>query len=767
MINERETENVLEQELKELGWIVDVLNPDRQVYRQTPRSLFEQDLLKTTKSQLRPDFILYDNKQSIYPIAVIEVKKPNISLNTAKEQAFEYMDRLNSSFCFIYNKNNVLVYNSRKQPLMYIETTDGKQTEIQVNRLMALDELLSFKNLNTNTITPSKTVITSSNQLFNLFAKINDNLRNSGIPIGYDRFLEFSNLFFLKMLSSSFLKNHYQIPNNYLFESYCNLPANMILDYVNNTVIPYLQTKIKLNDKQDIPVLSSIKIQNTIILKEIMLELNALDLNKLDMDVKGMAFEYFMSKYNKSNKDLGEYFTPRHYVSFLNKILKPVFGQKVYDGFCGTGGMLIVSYKMMLDDLIKNGLDNEENIQLLNNSIYGSEISKTAIIAKLNLILSGCVNANIYQQNTFNDNTTNFYDKIISNIPFNMQINKQEVITNNYLTSSGNSMCIYSLIKALKKNSNALATIIVPDGFLSNKEDEECRRFLIKNNYLYGIVSLPAKGFLPYTETKTSVLILKPSSINQNIFYFSVLNDGYTLTQRRRRIAGKNDLDKFLEIWNSNNFETHEDIVKINKADILKNDKCDLNAHLYLKNDNEDLIKLDDLLELSKQKNKNNYPIASIIKDLAYGWKLGEEYWKGSFNSITTQKDTKNYNVLNPNEISYSPARINVGSICLNNKKEPVAVSTIYPVFKLKEEMAKFYDIRYIYFAIKFNKSLLPEINNNRKGTARFELKKEQFLNLKIPKKTLKEQWAIIKEIEAKILKYEELKNELENKDIK
>jgi len=54
-------------------------------------------------------------------------------------------------------------------------------------------------------------------------------------------------------------------------------------------------------------------------------------LSTIDTDIKGDAFEYFIEKYNSTNNDLGEYFTPRHLVKFLVDILKPKFGEKIYD----------------------------------------------------------------------------------------------------------------------------------------------------------------------------------------------------------------------------------------------------------------------------------------------------------------------------------------------------------------------------------------------------------------------------------------------------
>jgi type I restriction enzyme M protein len=81
-------------------------------------------------------------------------------------------------------------------------------------------------------------------------------------------------------------------------------------------------------------------------LREIIDKLEPLSLSSIDSDIKGDAFEYFLRAYSgQKGNDLGEYFTPRHIVKFMVKIANPQFEEKIYDPFCGTGGMLTESYK--------------------------------------------------------------------------------------------------------------------------------------------------------------------------------------------------------------------------------------------------------------------------------------------------------------------------------------------------------------------------------------------------------------------------------------
>lgn len=49
--------------------------------------------------------------------------------------------------------------------------------------------------------------------------------------------------------------------------------------------------------------------------------------------------------------------------------------------------------------------------------------------------------------------------------------------------------------------------------------------------------------------------------------------------------------------------------------------------------------------------------------------------------------DKKSYKIVNNNEFSYNPARINVGSIGLLEEKKSVIVSSLYVCFKMNEYM--------------------------------------------------------------------------------
>ena len=97
--------------------------------------------------------------------------------------------------------------------------------------------------------------------------------------------------------------------------------------------------------------------------KEIMDKLDPLMLTDVDSDVKGDAFEYFLKASTSTKNDLGEYFTPRHIVKTMVRLVNPQIGEKIYDPFCGTGGFLIESFRYIHNNMSRT----ETNMKTLSS----------------------------------------------------------------------------------------------------------------------------------------------------------------------------------------------------------------------------------------------------------------------------------------------------------------------------------------------------------------------------------------------------------------
>jgi len=111
----------------------------------------------------------------------------------------------------------------------------------------------------------------------------------------------------------------------------------------------------------------------------------------LDNHAMGTIFEELVRKFNEeNNEEAGEHWTPRDAVALMaNLIFLPIADQiesgtyLLYDGACGTGGMLTVAEETL------QKLADEHGKQVATH-LYGQEInSETYAIAKADLLLKG------------------------------------------------------------------------------------------------------------------------------------------------------------------------------------------------------------------------------------------------------------------------------------------------------------------------------------------------------------------------------------------
>lgn len=111
----------------------------------------------------------------------------------------------------------------------------------------------------------------------------------------------------------------------------------------------------------------------------------------LDNHAMGTIFEELVRRFNEeNNEEAGEHWTPRDAVKLMaNLIFTPIADKiesgtyLIYDGACGTGGMLTVAEEILHD------LAEQHNKKIATH-LYGQEInSETYAIAKADLLLKG------------------------------------------------------------------------------------------------------------------------------------------------------------------------------------------------------------------------------------------------------------------------------------------------------------------------------------------------------------------------------------------
>ena len=540
LTNERDTETRIDTILKNKGWIDDPKNPKRTVWKQG---------VKTEKQRIaldgkRPDFVLYANEKGDKPLAVIEAKAQGKNVESALDQGIFYAEKLQAPIVFATDGNFTKSFHIKeKQPLFL--------NEEEVQELLDYQIAIQYLNLDTNKVnTLDKKVVRSRGELIGVFSKANDLLREEGLQAGLERFSEFSNLLFLKIFSEmEDVKKQQGKPFNIkgyaLWDSFKDEDPEKLLRFLNEVVIR------DFSNEYGSDIFKPLSIKNPDNLKEIIDSLSELQLSDTNADVKGDAFEYFIKAYSASNpSDLGEIFTPRHIVRTMVKLLDPKLGESVYDPFCGTGGMLVEAFKHM----IGRTAQKEENLKILQEkTFYGTELTKTAKIAKMNMIIAGDGHSNIIQGDSFHHPVDQQYDVIITNYPFAQKTRYGELY--DVASRNGDVIAPQHCFRSLKDGGRM--AFIAPEGFLFRQDRalKQVREYLLNNANLKSVISLPQGCFLPYNGVKTSILYfdeVRTGKTKNHFWFFDIKNDGFTLDKRRSKVEDKkNDLDTVLSERNN------------------------------------------------------------------------------------------------------------------------------------------------------------------------------------------------------------------------
>ncbi|MDQ7021974.1 MAG: N-6 DNA methylase, partial [Candidatus Gracilibacteria bacterium] len=93
----------------------------------------------------------------------------------------------------------------------------------------------------------------------------------------------------------------------------------------------------------------------------------------------------------------------------------------------------------------------------------------------------------------------------------------------------------------LRKNQlfvGGKCAVIIPDGILfgSSKAHRKIREMLIENSGLKAVISLPSGVFKPYAGVSTAILIFTKGDETNNVLFYDLQADGFTLDDKRTKI---------------------------------------------------------------------------------------------------------------------------------------------------------------------------------------------------------------------------------------
>jgi type I restriction enzyme M protein len=718
---ERDTEILIDNQLNNLGWHRDPHSPIRNVFQQRVKTEEQRLLLHGSI----PDYVLYPTN-STKPLAVIEAKRQGKNIYEALAQGVKYANKLDAPIVFatdgVFTKT---IHAKLTKPLML----NGEEVDELIRETLALRYLATSE-----ISTLGKRVVQSRAELISIFSTVNDLLREEGLQKGLERFTEFANILFLKVLSEIEDGKEEQgesssIDPAYRWNYFRNKRGSELLSYVSDTVLKWFSMEYK-----DENIFQPLQIKHPDNLKQIIDLLDGLQLTDINADIKGDAFEYFIRSYSAQNPtDLGEIFTPRHIVKTMVRLIKPEIGERIFDPFCGTGGMLIVAFKYLMDTMPRNS----GNIRTLQrNTVYGNDLTKAASIAKMNMILAGDGHNNVQRRDSLAHPVDDKFEIVITNMPFGQKTRFGDRYT--IPSRNGDIVCPQNCFRALKDGGRM--AIIVPEGFLANTNDgafENVRRYLLENATLRSVVSLPRGAFEPYNRAKANILYFtdaKVSRTKQHYWFFDVRNDGYTLDKRRRRIPGSNDLELILS---ENDLERQAGdyllSLGITRIDVSKAKANSYKLNVAYRRDQASklkypTLKIGELLEESGEERINEATDAPIMScTMEHGLiDQGEK-----FNKRIASQDISHYRRAYKNELVIGRP-IDEGPLGFQVKYPFAAVSPYYTIWRLKRT-----DIEVAFLNLMLRSPMMREIYRskmeNETADRRRKIDRDVFLDIDVP----------------------------------
>lgn len=418
-------------------------------------------------------------------------------------------------------------------------------------------------------------------------------------------------------------KENYVDKSTLCWSHFKHYPAEERLQHIRLRVFPFLQMlngnessfSHHMKDAVFIIPKPALLVEAMSTIEEIFAEIekDANESGQAFQDIQGDVYEMLLSEIASAGKN-GQFRTPRHIIKLIAELVKPQLGNQIADPACGTGGFLLGAYQYMVTQLDKNkkkiqpdedgfirnsvsGLLTKEVSELLNESLYGYDIDVTMVrLGLMNLMMHGVDTPHIDYQDTLSKGFTESdkYHIIMANPPFTGSIDKGDINESLKLGTTKTELLfvenIYNLLKM-----GGTAGVIVPQGVLfgSGKAFIEARKILVEKCELKAVIIMPSGVFKPYAGVSTAILIFTKAGETENVWFYDMQSDGYSLDDKRTKLEGYGDLQDIVTQFQKRDQKKESDRKEkfffVPKAEVVA-ENYDLSMNKYKENVFEEVV---------------------------------------------------------------------------------------------------------------------------------------------------------------------------------
>ena len=292
------------------------------------------------------------------------------------------------------------------------------------------------------------------------------------------------------------------------------------------------------------------------VLANVVDQLDGIDMT--DSDTKGDLYEYMLGKIASAGQN-GQFRTPRHIIQLMVDMTAPTPKDLICDPACGTAGFLIAASEYLTehhgDEIYKSAKSRK---RFNEGTFHGYDFDSTMLrIGSMNMLLHGVENPDIRYKDSLeqtHEDDAEAYSLILANPPFAGSLDYESTAKDllQIAKTKKTELLFFALFLRLLQTGGR-AAVIVPDGVLfgSTKAHKGLRKMLVEDQKLDAIVNMPSGVFKPYAGVSTAIVFFTKTNSGgtDNVWFYDMQADGFSLDDKRTPQENKNDLPDILNRW--------------------------------------------------------------------------------------------------------------------------------------------------------------------------------------------------------------------------
>lgn len=374
--------------------------------------------------------------------------------------------------------------------------------------------------------------------------------------------------------------------------------------------------------------------ENAEILRQLVELFSSHTFHRVSPDILGDAYEWILRYFAPQKAKEGEVYTPKEVINLIVEIVDPKPNESVYDPACGSGGMLISSYKY-----VENTYGKSEADKLF---LFGQEYNhKTLALAKMNLYIHDIKNGQLALGDTLlypkfkEGDKLKKFDVVIANPPWNQDGYNEGILKKGEFwrerfkfgftpKQSADWAWIQHMLASAKKDTGRVGVVIDNGCLFRGGKEKAIRASIISADLIETVILLPEKLF--YNTGAPGVIIIlnknKPESRKGKILFINASRE-YEKHPDVRKLnrLGDEHIEKIVKAYKKfENFDGFSRVVEIEK---IKENDYNLNVTLYVFPE-EEVEEIDvakewkELLFIDEQIRDTTTKIEEYLKELKY-----------------------------------------------------------------------------------------------------------------------------------------------------